>query len=200
MDQYQFGQGPVQRHPWQRLWPKCGPHQRQRAQSQQRAPGKNCCIGPSLAKNELEQIGNWVLHKNSFFHNSGWNWGGLEVSRVTARTVRRQRNIFLRDLVLHGIEKSIFQHFPVNWHFKVLEMALKTFHFVPGLSRTPLLFIPRYITNILSKNISPGNKLSRIGNLKISKSKNPGSLTGAQIFGWMIWDSTMAGLAAYWLR
>ena len=47
---------------------------------------------------------------------------------------------FSADLVLHGIEKSTFQHFPVNWHFKVLEMALKTFHFVPGLSRTPLLF------------------------------------------------------------
>ena len=30
-------------------------------------------------------------------------------------------------------------------------MALKTFHFVPGLSRTPSLFFPRYLTNIFSK-------------------------------------------------
>ena len=89
---------------------------------------------------------NWVFHTNCFFHNSGWNWGGLEVSRVTARTVRRQRNKFSRDLVLHGIEKSTFQHFPVNWHFNVVEMAIKTLHFVPGLSRTPLVFSPRYLT------------------------------------------------------
>ena len=64
---------------------------------------------------------------------------------------------FSADLVLHGIEKSTFQHFPVNWHFKVLEMALKTFHFVPGLSRTPLLFFLRYLTNIFS-NIFSENK------------------------------------------
>ena len=32
-------------------------------------------------------------------------------------------------------------------------MAAKTFHFVQVLSRTPLLFIPRYLTNIFPKNI-----------------------------------------------
>jgi len=32
-------------------------------------------------------------------------------------------------------------------------MALKTIHFVQGLSRTPLLFIHRYITNILFEHI-----------------------------------------------
>ena len=32
-------------------------------------------------------------------------------------------------------------------------MVLKTFHFVPGLSRTPLLFIPRYLTNIFPEHI-----------------------------------------------
>ena len=78
--------------------------------------------GPSLAKNELDIF---YFSQNCLFHNSGWNWGGLEVSRVTAQTVRRQRNIFSRDLVSHGIEKSTFQHFPANWHFKVLEMAPK---------------------------------------------------------------------------
>ncbi len=33
-------------------------------------------------------------------------------------------------------------------------MALKTLRFVQGLSRTPLLFIPRYLTTIFFKNIS----------------------------------------------
>ena len=72
---------------------------------------------------------------------------------MTAHTCK-----FSADLVLHGIGKSTFQHFPVNWHFKVLEMALKTFHFVPGLSRTPLLFFPRYLTNIFFENIAPPKK------------------------------------------
>ena len=48
--------------------------------------------------------------------------------------------------------KSTFQHLTVNWNLNVLEMALKTFHFVQGLSRTPLLFIPRYLTNIFFEN------------------------------------------------
>ena len=52
------------------------------------------------------------------------------------------------DLVLHGIRKSTFQNLTVNWNLNVLEMALKAFHIVHALSRTPLLFIPRYLTNI----------------------------------------------------
>ena len=32
-------------------------------------------------------------------------------------------------------------------------MAFKTFNFVQGLSRTPLLFIHRYLTNIFFKNV-----------------------------------------------
>ena len=54
-------------------------------------------------------------------------------------------------------------------------MALKTLHFVPGLSRTPLLFIPRYLTNILFKNILQKEEISRIENLEISK-VDPGKL------------------------
>ena len=60
-------------------------------------------------------------------------------------------------------------------------MALKTLHFVQGLSRTPLLFIPRYLTNMFFKNISQNKKISRIDNLKICNFKNPGSLTRAQL-------------------
>ena len=59
-------------------------------------------------------------------------------------------------------------------------MALKTIRFVQGLSRTPLLFIPRYLTNMFSKYMLQKTKISRIKNPKIWKSKNPGSLTGAR--------------------
>ena len=51
-------------------------------------------------------------------------------------------------------------------------MALKTFHFVPGLSRTPLLFIPRYLTNICFKNVLLKQKNlenRKSGNLNIGK-------------------------------
>ena len=59
-----------------------------------------------------------------------------------------------QDLVLLDFRKSTFQHLTVNWNFNVLEMALKTLHFVQGLSRTPLLFIPRYLANICFDHIS----------------------------------------------
>ena len=84
------------------------------------------------------------------------------------------------DLVVQDVGKSTFLHFPVNWHFKVIEMASKTLHIVEGLSRTPLLFIPRYLTNIFFENMSP-IFFSIIENLKIRNFKNPGSLTSAQL-------------------
>jgi len=108
------------------------------------------------------------------FHNSGWNWGGLGVSGRSALSIRRHPVEFWQDLVLHGIGKSTFQHFPVNWHFNVLEMTLKTFHIVQCLYRTPLWSIPRYLTNIFPEHILQTNKISRIDNLKFSKSKRPG--------------------------
>ena len=102
--------------------------------------------------NGCEKLKNRVFHKNMFFHYFKWNWGGLGVSRVTARTVRTHKHNFSRDLVLHGIRKSTFRKY---WNFNVLEMAFKTLHFVPGLSRTPLLFIPRFLTNIFFRNYFP---------------------------------------------
>ena len=60
----------------------------------------------------LWQTTNWknwknrFFHKNWFVHNSGWNWGGLEVSRVTARTVRKTAQQF-------------FARFGLTWHRKV---------------------------------------------------------------------------------
>ena len=83
---------------------------------------------------------------------------------------------------IHNIRRSTFQHLTVNWNFNVLEMAFKTIHFVQGLSRTPLLFIPRYLTNIFFKNIWQNKEDNYIiQNMKIWKSKNSGSLTGAQL-------------------
>ena len=66
------------------------------------------------------------------------------MSGGTAQTVRRQRNKLSRDLVLHGIRKSTFEHLTVNWNFNVLEMALKIFRFVQGLPITPLFLFLRY--------------------------------------------------------
>ena len=66
----------------------------------------------------------------------------------TDRT-KTQTQIFTR----FGLTWHQKVHFSEYWNFNVLEMALKTFHFVPGLSRTPLLFIPRYLTNIFFKNM-----------------------------------------------
>ena len=58
------------------------------------------------------------------------------------------------DFLSHRIFKSSinFHDFFVNCKFNVLEMALETRHFVQVLSRTPLLFIPRYLTNIIFEN------------------------------------------------
>ena len=67
-------------------------------------------------------------------------------------------------------ESPFFQHLTVNWNLNVLEMAFKTFHIVQGLSSTPLLFIPRYLTNIFPNNISQKDKYRKI---KIWKSENP---------------------------
>ena len=39
------------------------------------------------------------------FHFFEWNWWGLGVSRMTARTVRRHKHKFSSELVLHDIRK-----------------------------------------------------------------------------------------------
>ena len=106
-------------------------------------------MGPMGAKKQqkaAEKHKNLVFHKQTCFHNSGWNWGGLGVSGGSAQTIRRHS-------VEHGVRKSTFQHLTVTWNLNVLEMAFKTLHFVQGLSWTPLLFIPRYLTNIFPEHI-----------------------------------------------
>ena len=47
------------------------------------------------------------------------------------------------------------------------EMASKTLHFVQGLSRTPLLFIPRYLTNLFFEHILQKEAMSKIEKSKI---------------------------------
>ena len=89
---------------------------------------------------------------------------------MSGRSTRSIHNFSLelwQDLVLLDVGKSTFQHLTVNWNFNVLEMALKTLHFVQGLSRTPLLFIPRYLTNKMFTHILQKE------NLDNRKSENP---------------------------
>ena len=54
-------------------------------------------------------------------------------------------------------------------------MALKTLHIVQCLSRTPLLFIPRYLTNIHFKLILGKQKINKknTGHLKDWKRRAP---------------------------
>ena len=97
------------------------------------------------------------------------------MSGRSARTIRNFSLELWQDLVLHGMGKSTFQHLTVNWNLNVLGMALKTFHIVQGLSRKPLLFIPRYLTNIVFKYIlqkqKKKKKKKKNGNLEIQKSR-----------------------------
>ena len=69
-----------------------------------------------------------------------------------------------------SIRRRILQNLHKSIH---LEMALKTFHFVQGLSRTPLLFISRYLTNIISEHILQKEKLEHRKSA-IRNSQNPG--------------------------
>ena len=105
------------------------------------------------------------------------------VSRVTARTVRRHRHKFSADLVLHGIRKSTF---PKYWNFNVLEMAFKTLYFVPGLSRTPLLFILRYLTNLFFQNYFQDKWKSEIENLKVRKSDSGTHIFSSPEAAWSV--------------
>ena len=62
---------------------------------------------------------------------------------MSGRSARSIRNFSLelsQDLVLPNVGQVDFHDFRKYWNFNVQEMALKTFRFVQGLSRTPLLF------------------------------------------------------------
>jgi hypothetical protein len=95
----------------------------------------------------------------------------------------------------------------VNWNFNVLEMAIRTIHFVQGLSRTPLLFIPRYLTTIFPKRISQNKKQQldnrKSGNQKIQKprftNKCPEVLNTSSV-GTLAWRLTPVQLQDLHLR
>ena len=81
-----------------------------------------------------------------------------------------------------GRQKVHFSTFSVSWHFKVVEMAFKTIHFVQGLSRTPLLFIPRYLTNIIFEHIKEKLENRTSENLKFRKPRFTNKCLGFCIF------------------
>ena len=99
------------------------------------------------------------------------------MSGRSARSIRRHSLELWQDLVLHGIRKSTFRKY---WNFNVIEMALKTLNFVQGLSRTPLLFIPRYYTNIIFENMLQTEKISRIDNNRPERNEHKEHRLGTQ--------------------
>jgi hypothetical protein len=85
---------------------------------------------------------------------------------------------WVSNFLSHRIVKSLTFRI-VNWNFNVLEMALKTLHFVQGLSRTPSLVFPRYLTTRFSKMILQKSTKSRESKIwKSEISKNPGYCPG----------------------
>ena len=97
--------------------------------------------------------------------NSGWNCGGLWVSRRNARTIRNFSLELSQDLVLLDIRKSTFQHLKVNWNFNVFGIAINTLRFVKGLPITPSLFL-RCFKTVFRQMISPTSKIRESENLK----------------------------------
>ena len=101
-----------------------------------------------------------------FFHYFKWNWGGLGVSRVTARTVRRHRRNFSRDLVLHDIRKSTFSEI---LEFQCTRNGPQILPFCPGsLQDTFIIYSSISHQHIFSK-ILPNQKQRKF---EIWKSEN----------------------------
>ena len=101
------------------------------------------------------------------------------MSGRSARTIRNFSLELSPDLVLPNVGQVDFHDFRKHWNFKVLEMALETFRFVQGLSRTPLFLFdvsPPDFPSILLQKL-------KISEIEIRKSQNPGSLTSAQNVG-----------------
>ena len=76
---------------------------------------KNAKTKTQTCREIQKELENLVFHKNLWFHNSGWNCGGLGVSGGRAWTIRRHCLELWPGLVLHGIGKYTFQHLTVNW-------------------------------------------------------------------------------------
>ena len=71
--------------------------------------------GPIGQKNS-KKFKNLFFHKNLFLHYFKWNWGGLGVSRVTARTVGTHKHKFPRDLVYMASESPLFGNIGISMY------------------------------------------------------------------------------------
>ena len=105
-----------------------------------------------------------------FFHYFKWNSGGLGVSRRTAPSIRCYLQSFSRFGGTWG-QKVHFSTFSGKLTFQSSRNGLQTLHIVQGLSRTPLLVIPRYLTNIIFEHIFQKKNLEnrKSENLKFQK-------------------------------
>ena len=91
--------------------------------------------------------------------------------RRSARNIRNFSVELWQDLVgLTWHQKVHFPTFDGKLELQCTRNGPQNPPFCPGsLSRTPLLFITRYLTNINAKLISQKEQISRIANLKIQK-------------------------------
>ena len=103
-----------------------------------------------------------------------------------SRGVREERTdhtkLFSRTLAGFGLTRHQKVHFSTydgKLELQCTRNGFKTLHFVQGLSRTPLLFIPRYLTNMFFEHILQTKR--NLENLKISKI-DPGKLDDSFFF------------------
>jgi len=87
-------------------------------------------------------------HEKLDFLTPYGNWWSFDKTEMSGNTLRNFIDPGSPMFCLTNSSNLYFLWFTVNWHFNVLEMAIQTFHICQGLPRTPLLFIPRYLTNI----------------------------------------------------
>ena len=81
----------------------------------------------------------------------------------------------------HRIVKSLTFRIFGKLKFQCTRNGPKSPPYCAGSIQDAFIIVPRYLTTRFSKNIWPKKEISEIGNLQIWKSKNPGSLTSAQV-------------------
>ena len=122
---------------------------------------------------------NWRKEKTGFLTPCG-TCGGFDKTEKSGNTLRNLIDPGYPMFCITEESNLELSGFEVNWNSYVLGMALKIINFVQSLSRTPLFCFTRNLTTRFSKNILQTHRISRIQNLEIWKSQNPGSLTSAQ--------------------
>jgi len=95
---------------------------------------------------------NRLFHKNRFSDNLGWNWGGLQVSRVTAQSIRSYMQNFSRfGLAWH--RKVNFSTFSGKLTLQSTRNGPQNLPFCPGPLQDTFIIFPRYLTNIFFENM-----------------------------------------------